>query len=97
MATFVVLLTWTEQGIKDFKESTQRAERVRSLVESRGGSMPHLYWTVGPYDLVGVVDAPDDETATAMLLEIGSIGSVRSTTLRAFDQAQFEEIVRKTQ
>jgi uncharacterized protein with GYD domain len=95
MPTYISLFNWTDQGIRDFKESPGRADANVEFVESLGGKLVQLYWTVGPYDLVGIFEAPDDETATAMQLTIGSRGSVRTTTLRAFDREAIENIIAK--
>jgi uncharacterized protein with GYD domain len=96
MATFVSLVHWTEQGVKGFRESGTRADAFASLVEKQGGSVKGIYWTLGEYDLVVITEAPDAETVTATLLELGAIGNVRTTTLQAFDRAGFERIVEKT-
>ncbi len=96
MATFVSLVNWTDKGIAAFKESPVRAARVAELASKHGGRMVNLYWTVGPYDLVGVFDMPDAESLTAMALEIGALGVVRTTTLRAFNEDEFKQIVAKT-
>ncbi len=65
MATYVLLLNWTEQGIRNAKETLARADAAAGLVEKLGGKMKEVYWTLGPYDVVAIVEAPDDETATA--------------------------------
>jgi uncharacterized protein with GYD domain len=96
MATFVSLINWTEQGIKNFKDTPKRATAFEELVKKRGGSVKSLFWTLGEYDIVAVTEAPDDETATAMLLEIGSLGNVRTTTMRAFGRTEIEKIIKKT-
>ena len=95
MAKYVVLLNWTDQGIRNVKETTQRAAQVRQMLEQMGGRMDTIYWTQGRYDLVAVVEAPDDETATAMLLRAGMQGAVRTETLRAFDEAEMGRILGK--
>ena len=95
MAKYVVLLNWTDQGIRAAKETTQRAEQARRVIEQMGGRMDTIYWTQGRYDLVAVVEAPDDETATAMLLRAGMQGAVRTETLRAFDEAEMGRILGK--
>ncbi|HEX6230863.1 MAG TPA: GYD domain-containing protein [Actinomycetota bacterium] len=93
MATFVSLVNWTEQGVKDFRESGKRADAFTQLVEKSGGSVKAVYWTLGAYDLVVITEAPDAETATAVLLQVGSLGNVRTTTMEAFDRAAFDRIV----
>ena len=95
MPRYVTLVTWTDQGVRDVKQTTQRAEGVRRMVEQMGGRMDTIYWTQGRYDLVAVVEAPDDETAAAMLLKVGGLGAVRTETLRAFDAEEMGRIVQK--
>jgi uncharacterized protein with GYD domain len=96
MATFVSLINWTDQGIKAFKDSVERADAFSALVAKNGGKVVGLYWTLGEYDLVAITEAADAETATAVLLQVGSLGNVRSTTLEAFDRDAFERIIAKT-
>jgi uncharacterized protein with GYD domain len=96
MPTYVVLLNFTDQGIRTFKDSPHRAQAAAALLEQMGGRFEKTYWTLGPYDVVAIVEAPDDETATAFSLAIGSQGNVRSTTMRAFDQAEFQQVIDKT-
>jgi uncharacterized protein with GYD domain len=89
MATYITLISWTEQGIKAFSKTIDRAEAASQLVAKQ------FYWTMGAYDLVGVFEAPDDESATAYALALSSLGNVRTTTMRAFDAAEMREIVAK--
>jgi uncharacterized protein with GYD domain len=96
MPTYVSLIHWTDQGIKEYKDSMSRAEDFTKLVESSGGRVRELLWTVGEYDIVSVVDMPDDETATAALLRVGSLGNVRSNTMRAFGPDEMTTIMGKT-
>jgi uncharacterized protein with GYD domain len=96
MPTYVLLVNWTEQGIKNFRDTVRRAEEVRGLVEKSGGQLRQLLWTLGEYDLVSVADFPDDETATAVLLQIGAAGNVRTKTMKAFDAEQMSAIIQRT-
>jgi uncharacterized protein with GYD domain len=93
MATYVVLMNWTERGIKDFKDSTKRAAAAEEGMRGSGITLKDIYWTVGAYDVVCVFDAPDDETFAAALLTLGAAGNVRTTTMRAFSRAEFEQVV----
>jgi uncharacterized protein with GYD domain len=95
MPTYVSLVNWTDQGIRNVTETLQRADRAADLAQKHGGSFEQLYWTVGPYDLVAIVEAPDDESATAFLLELGSFGNVRTTTLRAYDREEMSSILER--
>jgi len=85
-ANYIVLANWTDQGIRNFQDSQKRAADFAGLVRSMGGTVKDIYWTIGPYDIVVVVEAPDDETVTAAALKVSGLGNVRTTTLRAFSQ-----------
>jgi len=93
MTTYVSLINWTEQGIKNFRDTVQRAEEFSKLVENSGGRVRELMWTVGQYDIVCIADFPDDETGVASLLRVGSAGNIRSNTLRAFNSEEVAGII----
>ncbi|WP_425246006.1 GYD domain-containing protein [Streptomyces sp. NEAU-NA10] len=95
MPTYVTLLNWTDQGIRNYKDTPKRAEAFAAAAEKLGAKILNLYWTVGSYDIVAVVEAPDDETATAVLLQLGGVGNVRTTTLRAFGREEMDRIIAK--
>jgi len=92
MPTYVSLINWTDQGIRNVKETLQRADSAAELAQQLGGSL-QVYWTVGPHDIVAILEAPDDESATAFLLETGSLGNIRTTTLRAYDREEMSSIL----
>jgi uncharacterized protein with GYD domain len=96
MATFVILGNWTEQGAKNFAEAPARAEANRAAAAAMGGRVVGTYWTLGPYDFVSIVEAPDDESLTAGMLVLGAAGNARSVTMRAFDSAELEAIIAMT-
>jgi len=96
MATYITLANFTDQGIRSFKDSPKRAQAFREMVSQMGGEAIDMYWTMGAYDLVAIVRFPDDETATAAALKISSLGNVRTTTMRGFDQAEMERIIETT-
>jgi uncharacterized protein with GYD domain len=95
MPTYISLINWTDQGVKNVRETVQRAGAGEELARKHGGSLERLYWTVGAYDLVGIFEAPDDESVTAFLLELGSLGNVRTTTLRAYDRDEMSSILER--
>jgi uncharacterized protein with GYD domain len=95
MPTYVVLMNWTDQGVKTVRDTVQRRDQAEALAERHGASIEQVYWTVGPYDLVTLVNAPDDESATAMLLELGTAGNLRTTTLRAYDREEMLGILQR--
>ncbi|HWP29173.1 MAG TPA: GYD domain-containing protein [Chloroflexota bacterium] len=95
MPTYVTLMKWTEQGIKDVNTTVDRAERARQAIEQAGGRMASIYWTQGAYDIVAIADFPDEETAMAWLLSLGKLGNVRTETLRAFSADEMRRILGK--
>jgi len=95
MPTYITLYKWTEQGIKSVKGVPDRIEAAIKAGEGMGGKSLGVYFTMGEYDLISILEAPNDETASAFLLAQGMLGNVRSTTLRAFTKEQFAEIVKK--
>lgn len=96
MTTYVSLVHWTEQGIKNYKDTKRRLEDFTKLAESMGGRVREALYTVGEYDIVVVTEFPDDETATAALLRVGSLGSIRTNTMRAFTADEMGGIISRT-
>jgi uncharacterized protein with GYD domain len=95
MATYVILINWTDQGIREHQDTVSRADAFAKMLEGLGGKVQNLLWTIGPYDIVATVEAPDDETITAAALKVGALGNVRSTTLRAFNSDEMSAILAK--
>ena len=95
MSTYVSLITWTDEGVKAFKDTVDRADAAQKLAGKFGGSF-EVYWTTGPYDLVAVSTFPDDESATAFLLLLSSQGNLRATTLPARNADEMRKIIAKT-
>ena len=93
MATFIVLLNWTEQGIKSYKDSPSRVDEANKACEDLGVEFKDIYWTIGPYDLVGIVESPDPESFASALLRLGAAGNVRTTSMRAFGRAEAEGVI----
>jgi uncharacterized protein with GYD domain len=96
MPIYVGLGTWTEQGTREFRGAVERAKAFRQAVEEAGGRVRELVWTMGEYDFVAVVEAPDDETAAVLVLRVAGLGNVRTKTMRAFDAEQMTEIIART-
>jgi uncharacterized protein with GYD domain len=95
MPTHVLLLNFTDQGIKSVKQTVERSKGFREVVNKHGGSVKSLHWTQGAYDVVATIDTPDEESAMALLLTIGSLGNLRSQSLRAFSADEMEQIIGK--
>jgi uncharacterized protein with GYD domain len=95
MANYIILSSFTDQGIRNIKETTQRADAVRELGKKFGVSFKEIYWTLGQYDVCALVDAPDEQTITALALALGSGGNVRTQVMRAFNQNEMKGILGK--
>jgi len=95
MATYIVLAHFSDQGIRGVKDSPKRADAFKALAKKAGANVKELYWTLGSYDIVAIVEAPDVETITAIGLSIGKLGNVRTETLRAFGKAEMAAILNK--
>jgi uncharacterized protein with GYD domain len=93
MPNYVVLMSWTEQGARAAKDSVDRYEAGRSQLEGMGVRLRETLWTIGPYDVVNVVEAPDDETLAAGMLAVAGQGNVRTLTMRAFDSGEMRSVV----
>jgi len=93
--TYVSLFNWTDQGIRNVRDTVQRYERSQELQDKHGVRLENIYWTVGPYDIVAVAEASDEESITAFLLELASAGNLRTTTLRAYDREEMSGILER--
>ncbi len=93
MASYISLVNWTEQGIKGYRDTAKRAKDSNALAGKFGGRMVSVWWTIGPYDLVALSEFPDDKSATAFALALGSAGNIRTTTMRAFGADEMSAIV----
>jgi uncharacterized protein with GYD domain len=95
MPNYIVLGSFTDQGLRDIKDSPKRAEAVAAMAKKAGATLKETYWTLGQYDFIAVIDAPDDVAITALGLSIGKLGNVRTETLRAFSTAEVKTILGK--
>jgi uncharacterized protein with GYD domain len=95
MATYVSLINWTDQGAKSARDTVERANQAEAAMAALGVRLKSIFWTVGPFDIVTISEADDDESATAALLALGSGGNIRSTTMRAFDADDMARILAK--
>jgi uncharacterized protein with GYD domain len=95
MQTYILLLKLTDQGIKDITNGPQRIEQAAARLEAMGGHLLDFYMVMGDYDYVAIGELPSDEAAATFLLELGSQGSVRTTSLKAFTRNQFIGMVNK--
>jgi uncharacterized protein with GYD domain len=93
MPAFVSLFNFTEQGIRNVKQTADRAKAVQAAIEAAGGSFVGIWWTLGQYDGVLISTAPDDESVMRVLMAIGMQGNVRTTTMRAFGEEEIGSII----
>ncbi len=93
MSHYVILVNFTDRGIKNVKDSPKRAEAFRSAVEKKGGKVSKLYYTLGKHDIVAIVEAPNDEAIASVLYATGSLGNVRTRTLKAFPMSEAAKII----
>ena len=93
MATYIMLINYTDQGIRNIKDSPGRLDAAKALAEKLGGEFKQTYLTLGSYDLVAVVELPDDAAAATFALTTGAHGNIRTTTLTAFTEAEYRDII----
>lgn len=93
MPTYISLLKFTDQGVKSIKESPARMEKAKAVAKSFGCDIKSLHVTMGAYDVVGVFEAPNEETLAKFVLAVGSVGNVKSETMRAFSEEEFRKVV----
>ena len=92
---YVSLIQFTDQGIRNIKDTTKRGDAAMAEARKLGMKITEEFWTMGAYDVVVTFDAPNDETMSAFMLKIGSLGNVKSQTLRAFRREEMENILAK--
>jgi len=95
MVTYIVLATFTDQGVKNAKDSPKRAEAFRQMAKTFGVTVKDIFWTQGRYDIVTLIEAPDEFSATALNLSLSALGNIRTESLRAFSAADMATIVGK--
>ena len=95
MPTYIIIGTFTDQGIRSVKDTTKRAQALREMAKKIGVTVRDIFWTLGQYDVMTVLDAPDDEAVTALGLSIGALGNVRTQTLRALSENEITRVLSK--
>ena len=95
MVTYIVLAKFTDQGVKNAKESPKRAEAFKQMAKTFGVTVKEIFWTQGRYDIVTVVEAPDELSVTALNLSLSALGNIRTESLRAFSAEDMTKIVAK--
>jgi uncharacterized protein with GYD domain len=95
MPSYVCLIQFKDQGIRNIKDTVKRSDAAIAEAEKMGIKIVEEYWTMGAYDAVVIFEAPDDETMSAFILKVGSLGNVQGQTLRAFRRSEMEGILAK--
>lgn len=95
MPRYVALMSWTDQGVRNAKDTVRRYEEARAALEAAGVTIETIFWTQGRYDIVAVADAPDDETLATALLRLAGQGNLRTETMRAFTVEEMGRIAEK--
>jgi uncharacterized protein with GYD domain len=93
MPTYIMLSSWTDQGIRHVKDSPDRLDAARQLCRQHGAEMTGFYMTMGAYDMVVIIDAPSDEAFARLAISIAKGGNIRTATLKAFDEGQYRKII----
>ena len=95
MAQYVVLAKFTDQGIRTVKETPKRAQAFRATAKAMGVTIKEIYWTLGQYDVILTMEAPQDAAVASLMFKVGALGNLTSQTLRAFNEAEIEAIAAK--
>jgi uncharacterized protein with GYD domain len=93
VSTYVMLVKWTDQGMRQVRDSPKRLDAAKNALKEMGGEFKAVYMTMGEYDLIGIYEAPDDAIAARFTLILGMLGNVRTTTLKAFPERAYREII----
>lgn len=93
MTTYIVLIDWTEQGLKQVQDSPKRLDAAKKLISDMGGKMVAFYLTMGEHDMVAVCEAPDDTVVARFAIQLARQGNVRTRTLKAFPEAAYRELM----
>ncbi len=92
MANYVVLASFTDQGVRGIKDTGMRAKGFHDAAKQMNVRITEIYWTLGHYDVVAILEAPDDESAAALMMKVGSLGNLKSQTLRAFSEKEIDSL-----
>jgi uncharacterized protein with GYD domain len=95
VASYIALVNFTDQGVRQIRQTTERAKALMNAAANLGVRIKEVYWTLGPFDAVITADAPDEETLTAFTLSVGSLGNIRTQTMRAFSADEMNKILEK--
>jgi uncharacterized protein with GYD domain len=94
MATYVSLLNWTEQGIRSVRDTTKRAMAFQSMAKKMQVTIKDIYWTMGHYDVIVIMEAPDDQAISRLMLGLGALGNAKSATLRGYSSQDMNQLLK---
>ena len=95
MALYISLNSFTDQGIRNLKDTIKRTDAAREMAKKLGVTLKEVYWTLGNYDMLSIIEAPDDASMAAFQASVGALGNIRTQTLRAFSQGDMKGILAK--
>ncbi len=95
METYLIMGKFTEKGISNIKQTTQRADKFKEIAAKLGIQVQQIYWLIGEYDVLNIIEASNDQAVQALLVRVGAWGNVRTTTFRAFDKKEMDAIIAK--
>ncbi len=93
MPTYISLTNWTDQGIRNVKDGAKRLDAAKQMIKDAGGELKAFYMTMGAYDMVVIIEAPNDDAFARLAISIAKGGNIRTTTLKAFDEGQYRNII----
>ena len=93
MPTYIALVDYSDQGIRNIKDSPKRLDAAKKMLKDMGGEVKQFYLTMGAHDIVTVIEAPSDETVAKFVLVLGAAGNVRTTTMKAFTEAEYRKLI----
>jgi uncharacterized protein with GYD domain len=94
MPTYISLMNWTDQGVREVKNSPQRLDAAKALAVRLGGEFKHFYMTMGEYDMVSITEFPDDATAARFALLVAMAGTLKGKTSKAFPEPEYREVMK---
>ena len=95
MATYIALVNYTDQGVRQIRQTTERAKALINAAANLGVKIKDIYWTMGAFDVVFIAESPDDDSVMAFAASMGSLGNIRTQTLRAFSATEMNKILDK--
>jgi len=93
MPTYIGLISWTDQGVRGFRDTVSRYRQAREAFEAKGVRFRDIYWTLGEHDIVSIIEADSEEAVAAASLALAAQGNIRTRTMRAFNEEEMERVI----